>query len=495
VKKLHAFIFKSFAGPMVLTFFIVTFLLQMQFLWKYIDDLVGKGLTIMVIGKLLLYASATFVPLALPLAVLLASLMTFGSLGENFELTAIKSAGISLTRIMKPLIVLIIAIAISAFFYSNYSMPYFTLKMRSLLFDIQQQRPELSIKEGVYTSIDNYVIKVGKKDSKTNLMYKISIYDHSANNGNVGVTIADSGYMIMTSDKRNLEITLFKGESYIDMIENDRNFGYNKRTYPFRRDKFSKQVINIPIAGFELQRTDEGLFRGNFQMLNIKQLQLSIDSMYTELHKDKSMLQTLLIKSNYNQTVMDFPLDTSKKAKADSLPKIKNLNIRVMYYMLSDMEKINTLSSALDDARNSKNAISNEATIHVSKIGRLRRHEIEWHKKFTLSFACIIFFFIGAPLGAIIRKGGLGLPLVISVLFFILYYIISLSGEKLVRGSHLDPYLGIWMASLILLPLGAFLTVKATNDSTVLNLDSYLKVFRMISGHPIWKKIFDKKQK
>jgi lipopolysaccharide export system permease protein len=475
---------------MALTFFIVTFLLQMQFLWKYIDDLVGKGLSFTVIGKLLVYASATFVPLSLPLAILLAALMTFGGLGENYELTAIKSAGISLTRVMKPLIFFIVIIAISAFFYSNYSMPYFTLKTRSLLWDIQQQKPELTIKEGVYTGIDNYVIKVGRKDQKTNLMYNISIYDHSLNQGNVSVTIADSGYIKMTTDKRNLEITLFKGESYVDVVENDRSSGYYNRTYPFRRDKFSKQIINIPMAGFELQRTDEGLFRNNFMMLNIRQLETNIDSMNNELDYDHMMLKNVIIANNYHQNVVYNYPDTSKNRKIDTLTVYKNAKLRVMYYMLTDQEKINTIASALDDARNTKNTITSEVPNRSSKIKRLRKSEIEWHKKFTLSLACLIFFFIGAPLGAIIRKGGLGMPLVIAVLFFILYYIISLTGEKLVRESYVSPYVGVWIASFILLPLGAFLTIKATNDSAVLNIDSYFKIFRKIADLKIWKTIF-----
>ena len=477
---------------MALTFFIVTFLLQMQFLWKYIDDLVGKGLSTLIIFKLLLYATATFVPLSLPLAILLASLMAFGSLGENYELTAIKSAGISLTRIMQPLIIFIALVSISAFFYSNYTMPYFNLKMRTLIFEIQQQKQELVIKEGVYTNLGNYAIKTQKKDSKSNLMYNISIYDHSNNQGNTNITMADSGYLKMSSDKRYLEVTLFKGESYTDDISRDRQRSFSQRSYPFRRDKFSKQVVNIPMIGYDLQKSDESLFKSNFMMLNIKQLQHGIDSINKDVRQEYSNLSTRILLSNYNHNIVHNVPETTKKKTSDSIIKRNSAKLRVMYYMLTDEDKVTTLGSAIDDARNTKIFISSEAPNINSKVAYLRRYEIEWHKKFTLSLACIIFFFIGAPLGAIIRKGGLGLPLVIAVVFFIIYYIITLSGEKLVRGSYIPPHIGVWIASMILLPLGIFLTIKATNDSAVLNLDSYYKVFQKIKNLKIWKNIFRK---
>jgi len=487
LKTLHVFVLKAFLGPLALTFLIVTFLLQMQFLWKYIDDLVGKGLTFVIVGKLLLYATATFVPLSLPLAVLLASLMTFGSMGENYELTAIKSAGISLTRTLRPLVILMIAVSISAFYYSNFSMPFFNMKMRALLFDIQQQRPELSIKEGIfYNGIDNYSIRIGKKDSKTNLLYNLQLYDHTANQGNVNVTLADSGFMVMTADKHTLVITLFKGESYVDMADNY-NYDFNKRTFPFHRDKFSKQIINIPLEGFNFQRTDEGLFRSNYQMMNLKQLKFTIDSMYSELYRDRILLKNTLLSTslNHNPTFNNFkPVEKNVKAKVD---------MNVIFYMLNNNEQESILSSAVSNARQVKANISNETQINDSKTKRLRRHEIEWHKKFTLSLACIVFFFIGAPLGAIIRKGGLGLPIVIAVLFFILYYIITLSGEKIVRESYVPPLVGVWISSFILLPLGAFLTIKATNDSSFLNLESYYKVFNKIKGWGVWEKLFPKK--
>ncbi|MGC8804302.1 MAG: LptF/LptG family permease, partial [Bacteroidales bacterium] len=248
-------------------------------MWKYVDDLVGKGLSIGVLAELLLYASATFVPLALPLAILLASLMTFGNLGENYELTALKASGISLWQIMYPLILLMGVVSILAFFYSNVSLPYYNLKFRSLLFDIQQHRPELQIKEGIYyNGVDGYTIKIGKKNYRTNMLYQLKIYDHTQNMGNTSVTVADSGTIKVTADNRTLIITLYNGESYVDMPEERRRV-YAVRSYPFRRDRFKQQIITIPLEGFDFQRTQEELFRNNYQMMNLSQLKYSIDSM------------------------------------------------------------------------------------------------------------------------------------------------------------------------------------------------------------------------
>jgi lipopolysaccharide export system permease protein len=458
----------------------------MQFLWKYVDDLVGKGLSIGVLSELLMYASATFIPLALPLAILLASLMTFGNLGENYELTALKSSGISLWKIMYPLILMVVTISIIAFFYSNISLPFFTCKFRSLLYDIQQQRPELQIKEGIYyNGIEGYSIKIGKKDVNTSLLLNLKIYNHSENNGNVSVTTADSGYIKMTDDKRFLILTLMHGESYIDLPE-DKQHGYYKKTYPFRRDKFSRQTINIPLEGFDFERTEEGMFRNNFQMMNLKQLSYATDSIKKELLSDSRELKTRIDNGNLYPSTINNAIDTNLKKS-----KIKSYrNIRVYYYMCNEQEKMIALSSALNEARNAKATLELESKSRPDKMIRLRKHEIEWHKKFTLSLACLIFFFIGAPLGAIIRKGGLGLPLVISVVFFIIYYIVSLTGEKMARESFWPAWRGVWFSSMILLPIGIFLTYKSTNDSAILNMDAYYKLFGKIKNWKFWTRIY-----
>jgi lipopolysaccharide export system permease protein len=444
----------------------------MQFLWKYVDDLVGKGLTIDILLELLFYASATFVPLALPLAILLASLMTFGNLGENYELTALKSSGISLWRIMYPLILLLFFISIFAFFYSNNSLPYFNLKFRSLLFDIQQHRPELQIKEGIYyNGVEGYTIKIGEKDYKTNLLYNLSIYDHTQNNGNSNVTIADSGLIKVTADNRYLVVTLFDGRTYTDM-EEDRRKSYNQRTYPFRRDKFKEQVINIPLEGFDFQRTQEELFKNNFQMMNLSQLNYAIDSINKEINTDVRSLTVNITASNLYANKIVNP---QNKVIPDSIKPIKEFrNVRFLYYyLLNKRDRSSVINAALSEARSVKSTLAIEKEIRQKKMIRLRKHEIEWHKKFTLSLACIIFFFIGAPLGAIIHKGGFGLPLVVSVIFFVIYYIVNLTGEKMARESLWPTWRGVWLSSMVLLPIGIFLTIKATNDSVVFNADFY----------------------
>ncbi|MGC8824316.1 MAG: LptF/LptG family permease [Bacteroidales bacterium] len=493
LKRLHYFILKSFFTPLLLTFFIVIFLLQMQFLWKYVDDLVGKGLSIGVLAELLLYASATFVPLALPLAILLASLMTFGNLGENYELTALKASGISLWQIMYPLILLMGVVSILAFFYSNVSLPYYNLKFRSLLFDIQQHRPELQIKEGIYyNGVDGYTIKIGKKNYRTNMLYQLKIYDHTQNMGNTSVTVADSGTIKVTADNRTLIITLYNGESYVDMPEERRRV-YAVRSYPFRRDRFKQQIITIPLEGFDFQRTQEELFRNNYQMMNLSQLKYSIDSMNREITGDVISLKSNLAVSNLYPVKI---FNSVSRSAVDTLPAIKDFrNVRFLYYYLfnKNSERSSVISMALSEARSIRSTLLTEAEVRRSKMIRMRKHEIEWHKKFTLSLACLIFFFIGAPLGAIIRKGGFGLPLVISVVFFVLYYIVSLTGEKMARESFWPTWQGVWLASMVLLPVGIFLTIKATNDSVVFNLDFYYRMLNRIKD--FFSRLFGNREK
>jgi len=474
VKKLHIFVLKSFVGPLVLTFFIVIFVLLLQFLWKYIDDLVGKGLEIPVISELMLYTSASLVPMALPLAVLLASLMTFGNLGENYELIALKAAGISLQRIMMPLIILMVFISMGAFLFSNHVIPYSNLKMRTLLYDVQQQKPELSIKEGVfYHGIDNYSIKISKKDHKSNLLKGIMIYDHTDRRGNVSVTVADSGYMKVTEDKQYLLVTLYNGYNYVEMGDQKRRRN-SEKTFPARRDKFETQTIYIELTGFGLSRTDESLFKSNYQMMNLDQLKHTKDSLDENLEKVQYRFSRTIRTTNY------FKRESRRALKdtADTIPPQEAINVDSLYHNLKPQDKKRVLSQALTFARSAESYIESQKITYRSKMQRLKRFEVEWHRKFTLSFACLIFFFIGAPLGAIIRKGGLGMPVVISVAFFVVYYIISLMGEKLVRETFEPALKGMWLSSYILLPLGVFLTYKATSDSVILNMDTYVNFFK-----------------
>ncbi|MCK5822708.1 MAG: LptF/LptG family permease [Bacteroidales bacterium] len=475
MKRVHYLVIKSWIGPLVITFCISLFLLLMQFLWKYIDDLVGKGLEFSVISELLLYAIAGLVPMALPLSILLASLMAFGNLGEHYELISLKSAGISLTRIMYPLVILTFIVSLGAFFFSNNVLPYINLKMGALLFDVRNKRPDVSIKEGVfYNGIDGYSIKVGRKNKSTGLLYNIMIYDHSSRMGNLDVTVADSGRMDVTEDKRNLILYLYKGETYTEVHGDKRR--NTKKTHPYRQDKFSEQKIILDLSGYGLKRTDENLFKNNYQMLNLKQLSTADDSLKKAYAVYKNQFSKNLLRTNFfrkelkNDTNIVHHYDTlSNTICADSV-----------FEAMSAKEKVRVIDQALNYARTTKSYISSTKNDFMHKKKWINRHEIEWHRKFTLSFACFIMFFIGAPLGAIIRKGGLGMPVVISVLFFVLYYVVSMTGEKYVKACVMPAWEGMWMSSAILLPLGIFLTYKAATDSVILNIDSYIDAIKKI---------------
>ena len=488
MKRLHKLVIKSFLGPFCLIFCLVLFLLLMQFLWRYIDELVGKGLGFGIIGELLMYSAASLVPLALPLSILMSSLMTFGNMGEYYELTALKSSGVSLQRIMFPLIIVVIFISIGAFFFSNNVLPFTNLKMRSLLYDVRQQRPDIQINPGeFYNGVDNYSIRVNRKDPETNRLYDIKIYDHTARRGNNSIILADSGYMIMTADKRNLIITLWSGVSYTE-LENDRR--KRIKTYPHRHDKFREQRLIIKLTGFGLQRTDENLFRSNYQMMNLAQLKSAQDSLRKELEfRDNQFYRTLMIQ-NYFKLRRSYRRRNPERmstTRQDNVqhPEVKypeKTNIDSVFNTLTLTHKRRIVNNALSYARSSRSYIENTAQNLKYKNRHLRKHEIEWHRKFTLSFACLVFLFIGAPLGAIIRKGGIGMPTVISTIMFIIYYVFSLMGEKFVRGSVLNAFEGMWMSSFILLAVGGFLTYKATTDSAILNVDTYLLFFRRALG-------------
>ncbi len=477
-KRLHILLLRSFAGPFAMTFFIVIFIMVMQFLFKYINDLIGKGLEIPVVSEFVLYLTATMVPMALPLAILMAALMTFGNLGEFYELTAMKSSGVSLVRIMLPLIIVAVFLSIGAFLFSNYMLPVTNLKMRSLLYDIQRKRPSFQIVEGIfYNGIEGYSMRIDTRDPDTNILYGIRIYDHTERKGNIMVTVADSGYMKVSADDQYLIFTLYSGRSYNE-IESDRK---NKKdfTYPHRRDLFQEQTILIELTGFGMDRTDESLFKSNYSMMSLNSLAHYEDSFRIEINKIYNNVNEVLSQRTYYNYRKIVP-KTTKTEPNDDEDVIYRLNMDSLYYKLEDRYKIQTIDQALVQARASMNHIATSSTNTESKVGRLRRYQIETQRKFTLSFACLIFFFIGAPLGAIIRKGGLGMPTVISVLFFLAWYVLSMSGEQLARDSGLSPVLGMWLSSAILLPIGIWLTYKSMTDSTLLNMETYYIFFRRI---------------
>lgn len=463
VKKLYLLILRSYLGPLVLTFFIALFILVMQFLWKYIDDLVGKGLQWQVIGELLFYASTTFVPLALPLAILLSSLMTFGNLGERYELVAIKSAGISLRTVMKPLVVLSVFISIFAFFFSNNILPVTNLKFKSILYDVRQQKLALNIREGIfYNGIDGYVMRINEKGKDGVTIKDIMIYDHTSHMGNTTVTKATTGLMEQSEDGSILELTLYDGFNYDE--KTSRKYE-DKR--PFQRTYFGEQYRRFDLSEFQMMRTNEELFRNHYQMLNLKQLVASEDSLTREMeNRATGLLRSVELTYFYNSQ-----LDSARFAGLpDSLTASDPL---FALNGINQADLVTLYDLALNSARNTRSNVEFNISDQEARLVLLRKHQVEWHRKFTLSIACLVLFFIGAPLGAIIRKGGLGLPLIISVVFFVIYHVISISGEKSVKADQMEPFVGMWLSSAVLLPLGVFLTYKATTDSPLFDTEAW----------------------
>ncbi len=466
MKKLHMLVVRSYLGPFVATFFLALFILLMQFLWKYIDDLVGKGLEWYIIAELLFYASATFVPLALPLAVLLSSIMTMGAMGEHYELVAFKSAGISLNKIMWPLVVISSILVVSAFFFSNNVLPVANLKSLSLLYDVRHHRPAFNIIEGVYyKGIDNYVIKVDVKEGDGQTLRGIKIYDHTDKKGNTNLTTADWGTMAVTEDRRNMILSLYNGINYLENAENALD-----KSRPFQRTRFDKQIRKFDLSAFDLTRTDQDLFRSNFRMLNINQLIYYEDSLSNKLDVMKQQhIQNYL--SRFGYLYMIDSIDY-----ADKLPEHKRyFDIETEGIQIGNISSV--IERALSLARTNKDNSHFAFEDFRQRKRSIARYQIEFHRKFTLSIACIVLFMIGAPLGAIIRKGGFGLPVVVAVLFFVVFHVVSITGEKFVREGVLEAHQGMWIAPALLLPVGVLLIIKATTDSALLDTDSYLKKF------------------
>lgn len=485
VKKIYWYVLKSYLGPLVLTFFIALFILLMQFLWKYIDDLVGKGLEAHIIAQLMFYASATFVPMALPLAILLSSLMTFGNLGEHYELVAVKASGVSVWKIMRPLVYLSLVISILAFVFSNNVLPVANLKFQSLLYDIRQQKLAFNIQEGVfYHGIENYVIRVGSKERDGRTIYDVKIYDHTDRLGNIKVTTATSGYMELSPDQRNIIFTLFDGYTYSDVV-NTRNYRENR---PFDRMKFKEQRLKFDLSEFDLTRTQEDLFKSHFTMLNVQQLNGFIDSLNIRFDERKSRYTDNFFKRYQYLSTLDTAYDAKLTAGyflRDTADSIQQPQAYLKWPVLDNFiksEKFNLLEMAINTAKNNRDNISFNKSDFSYQLENIRKHLIALHKKFTLSIACLILFFVGAPMGAIIRKGGLGLPVVMAVLFFVLYHIISITGEKAAKAGDLDTFLGMWISSMILFPLGLFLTFKATTDAPLLDSESWKKKLTGISS-------------
>ena len=510
MKKLDRQILRSFLGPLVLTFAISVFVLLMQFLWKYIDDLVGKGLEFGVIAELLLYASATFVPMALPIAVLFASIMTMGNFGEKYELVAMKAGGISISRVMRPMALVVLLLTCLAFVFANDVMPQAMLRYRMTLYDITRKKPAVNIRPGeYYKEIEGYVIRVGAKASDGCTLEDVIIYDHSHGVGETNVIVARSGIMQTTLDNRYLLFTLNDGYSYSELTT-----GKHYRNRPMTTVRFKRQTIAFDISSFAYNRSGEDLFKGSYQMMNILQLDAAVDRLdsnltnrYSELRRsidqplrcwaaycgrleDTDPVAETAVEQGVQQPIKS-PGLFSRSGRGDSVKKeIEAENESVLAENVSDEEDTvvtmpittgkATLQSLLagqdrntgirikNRARNVASTAMSEARSYNDMIRGdteyINRHKREKQRKFTLSIACLLLFLIGAPFGSIVRKGGLGMPLVASVGFFVFYYVVGMISEKAVRESALGPE-GMWISSLVMLPIGIVLTLQATTDS------------------------------
>ena len=463
MKRLHRMIIKAYLGPLMVTFVIVLFILVMQFLWKYVDDLMGKGLEWYVLVELLTYATASFVPLALPLAILLSSIMTMGSLGENSELVPMRSAGLGLGQILSPLFLTSTALAIGSFFFSNDLLPVANLKFRSLLWDVTEKKPTLNLKPGIfYNGIDGFSIRVQDKDPDTGMLTDVLIYDHrAAFQGNRTVIRAQSGTMRRSTDGHFLVLTLKDGHFY---DEHSPASG-DKGLYPMMRGSFVEDEVRFDLSGLGLRRTDEDLFKDHYKMMTMGQLQVSEDSLLMRMdarreEQVRHLSNGLQFFRPTTQSTLPPPPARSWNAMQASLtPEMRNGIYDVAMNMVrSDLSQIDR---GLEELKGRQEQVS--------------RHRIEWHRKPMLAITCIIFFLIGAPLGAIIRKGGMGLPVVFAIVFFLIFHIVSFSMEKLVIAGGIEAWPGMWIASLVLLPIGLFLSWKAATDSPLLDADAYYR--------------------
>ncbi|MFT3750161.1 MAG: LptF/LptG family permease [Agriterribacter sp.] len=503
IKKLDKLVIKAFVGPFIATFFITLFVLVLQFFWKYIDDLVGKGLDTITILRLTSYVTATAVPLALPLAVLLSSIMTFGKLGESFETVAIKSAGIPLLRFMRPLFIFAVIISMVAFLFSNYIIPVAQLKFQTLLYDITVAKPAFNLKEGVFfKEFDGYTIKIGKKEKDNVTIHNIIIFERNYSLQD-NIIVAEHGQMKMSDDKKFLEFYLQNG-----WRNEERGPSYTVNT-DYLRLGFREYKKVFDLSSFAMMRTPDSLFKDNFRMLNVRQLNNAIDSL--KLQSGERMSKRIEREVSLNYTFVKDAKDSLKKplpqpvispaemivyekvplstainpTRYDQQRNAVGLALQApppatYDQLLPDSVRKSIVTRIIDKVSSSKNTLDIIAADTQSKQKDLRFHLIEWHRKFSLSFACVVLFLIGAPLGSIIRKGGLGMPLVIAVIFFLVFHLLNMFGEKFVRENITSAFVGMWLSTLALLPVGFFLTYKAMHDSQLFNKEFYYRIFKKL---------------
>lgn len=470
MRKIDRLILGAFAGPFLLTFFVVVFIFLIQYLIKYFPDLVGKGLGPEVYLELLFYFSINVTPISMPLSILLASLIAYGNLGEHFELTAIKSAGISLVRTLVPILLFSLLLCVAAFFINNNMVPKANLKAFSLLYDLRQKKPTFEFKEGTfYNGIPGYSIKVNDKDEDGSRMRQIMIYNHSEGRGNTEVTLADSGKMYLTNGDQMLVMELYKCNSLKEMLEN-----HKPDNQQFVRSQYKKGTFFFSLESFNLQRTKEELFSSHKIMRNVKELSKDVDSL-THQADSLTIITYESVKPFYN---FMYKSDTTR-IRMDIGKKID--------YTKDTLQRANVLKYANNISKSVKSYINAQADRYRNYSKEANSYSIEWHKKFTFSFACLVMFLIGAPLGSIIKKGGLGVPVIISIVFFIFYYTFSIIMEKWSKEGIVDTALGMWFTNLLFLPIGIFFLRQARNDSRILETD-YLRVWWSFLSGIFYKK-------
>jgi lipopolysaccharide export system permease protein len=465
IKKLDKLIIKSFLGPFIATFFVALFILVMQTLWKYIDDLVGKGLDFVTIGKFVWYMSATLLTLAMPIAILISSIMTFGNLGESFELVAIKSSGISLLRFMRPLLFVALLLCGITFLFANYLIPVAYLKSSALYNDILYKKPAFDLKPGVFfTHIPNYAIKVGKKDEDGKTIHNVLIYEHSSSLQDFCI-VAEKGEMKISDDKRYLEFDLQNGYRY-----QERGNSLDSSTEYIRLGfKSFKKLFDL--SALQKLNTSEDGYKNNYRMKGVKLLTRSIDSLQKLKDSLSKKMDADVMGYLHYANISD---SIWKKTIALQLPAKK------IDSLLPDSAKLQVYESAINTMNYIRGSMQSSLTDITAKRSDIKLHKLEWHRKFSLSLSCLVLFFIGAPLGSIIRKGGLGMPLVVAIVFFLIFHLLSMFGEKFVKEEITSPFTGMWMAIFVLIPVGIFLTYKALHDSQLFNKEFYTRFFKSV---------------
>jgi len=473
IKKLDKLILKSFIGPFIATFFIALFVLMMQSLWKYLDDLVGKDLDFATIGQFLWYACASLLILAIPIAVLISSIMTFGNLGESFELIAIKSSGISLLRFMRPLTIFSICLCGVSFYFANNVIPFANLKFKTIYYDIVYKKPALDLKEGTfYTQIPGYAIKVGKKDADQKTIHNVVIFEQQGQLQDNSI-VAEKGTMQISPDEKFLEFILENGYRY-----QERGNASDTST-EFIKLGFKEYKKLFDVSSLKMTNTSDTIFKNDSKMLSIKQLTKNIDS----LKKVADSFKTRL-KKEVNAYVRYTTGDDSLSKRIKIVPVTKK--VKRFSEIIPDSMEAMVYENAITTATNLKNSYQFTGAEWENKKMDTRSSEIEWHRKFALSLACLVLFFIGAPLGSIIRKGGLGMPLVVAIVFFIIFHLLNIFGEKFARENVTSVFFGMWMSVIVLVPVGFFFTYKAMHDSQLFNKEFYYRLFRSIKqfGNP-----------